>query len=140
MSNMFFNPVISKRNWERMFGELPFDFGKQCASFPRVDIVENDNSFELFAELPGLSKKDVKIVVEDGILTISGEKINNITESENSVITRNERVFGKFERKFKLTDDINTDAIKANFENGLLKITFAKLIPEKPEERIIEVK
>ena len=140
MSNMFYNPVISKRNFEKMFGEFPINFSKQCGSFPSVDIVENDDSFELFAELPGLIKKDVKIIVEDGILTISGEKKNNIGEDDKSIITRNERTFGVFERKFKLTDDINPDDIKANFENGLLKISFAKLVPEKPIERIIEVK
>lgn len=140
MSHMFFNPVISKRHLDRMFGEFPMNFGVQHCSFPKVDIVENDKSFELFAELPGLQKKDVKIVVEDGILTISGEKKNNISEGEENVITRNERSFGKFERKFKLTEDINTDEIKASFENGVLNITFAKMIPEKPKERIIEVK
>lgn len=139
MSNVFFNPVINKRNFERMFGEFPANINQHCGSYPRVDIVESDNSFELFAELPGLTKEDVRIVIEDGILTLSGDKKNNIDEKEGKEITRNERVFGKFERKFRLTDDINQDGIKANFENGLLKITFTKLVPEKPKEKIIEV-
>ena len=55
-------------------------------------------------------------------------------------VFRNERLFGKFERKFELPEDINPEEIKAKFENGLLKISIAKLIPAKPKERIIEVK
>ena len=140
MPGVIFNPNIKNINLNRIFGEFPSGMENCCGNYPSVDIVENDNSFELFAELPGVKKEDVKIVVEDGVLQISGEKKSNIIENEKSKITRNERSFGKFERKFKLTEDINPDEIKANFENGLLKITFAKIVPEKPKEIMIDVK
>jgi len=71
---------------------------------------------------------------------VSGEKKNEFEANEENNVFRNERLFGKFERKFDLPEDINPDEIKAKFENGLLKISIAKLAPEKPKERIIEVK
>jgi len=140
MPGVIFNPNVKNINLERVFGGFPSGMENCCGNYPSVDIVENEGSFELFAELPGVKKEDVKIVVEDGVLHISGEKQSNIIENEKSKITRNERSFGKFERKFKLTEDINPDEIKANFENGLLKITFAKIVPEEPKEIIIDVK
>jgi len=88
----------------------------------------------------GVKKEDVKILLEDGFLTVSGEKKNEFEGKEEINIFRNERSFGKFERKFELAEDINPDEITAKFENGLLQISIAKLVPEKPKERIIEVK
>ena len=108
--------------------------------FPRVDVVDDEKSIKLIAELPGVKKEDVKILLEDGFLTVSGEKKNEFEGKEEINIIRNERLFGKFERKFELPEDINPDEIKAKFENGLLNISIAKLVPEKPKERIIEVK
>jgi len=140
MPGVIFNPNVKNINLERVFGGFPSGMENCCGNYPSVDIVENEGSFELFAELPGVKKEDVKIVVEDGVLHIRGEKKSNIIENERNKITRNERSFGKFERKFKLTEDINPDEIKANFENGLLKITFAKIVPEEPKEIIIDVK
>jgi len=71
---------------------------------------------------------------------VSGEKKNEFKGNEKINIFRNERLFGRFERKFELPEDINLDEITAKFENGLLKISIAKLVTEKSKERIIEVK
>ena len=108
--------------------------------FPRVDVVDDEKSIKLIAELPGVKKEDAKVLLENGLLTISGEKKNELETGEEINVFRNERSFGKFERKFKLPEDINPDKITAKFENGLLKISIDKLIPEIPKERIIEVK
>lgn len=140
MSGLVFNPKLRNINLNRIFGEFPSPANNCYGVYPKVDIVENENSFDLFAELPGVDKSDVKIIVEDGILLISGEKKNRIVENKMSKITRNERTFGKFERRFKLTEDLNPDKIKAKFDSGLLKISFEKVVPEKPKEIIINVK
>ncbi len=64
----------------------------------------------------------------------------NLKVKKRLILLGNERLFGKFERKFELPEDINPDEIKAKFENGLLNISIAKLAMEKPKERLIEVK
>ena len=102
--------------------------------------MEDKNSVNIIAELPGVSKDDVKIVLEDGVLTLSGEKKNSVDEKDEVNVITNERTFGKFERKFDLPGEINSDDVKANFDNGLLKITIAKLVPETPIEKVIEIK
>ncbi len=140
MTNVIFKPLIGERGFDKFFNEFTNDVEFPVNRFPRVDVVDDEKSIKLIAELPGLNKEDVKILLEDGFLTVSGAKKNEFEGKEEINIIRNERLFGKFERKFELPEDINPDEITAKFENGLLKISIAKLIPEKPKERIIEVK
>jgi HSP20 family protein len=140
MSNLIFKPIIRERGFDKFFSEFTKNVEFPVNRFPRVDVVDDEKSIKLIAELPGVKKEDVKILLEDGYLTVSGEKKNNFEGKEEINIIRNERLFGKFERKFELPEDINPDEIKAKFENGLLNISIAKLAPEKPKERLIEVK
>lgn len=140
MNQLILKPFTDGANLERFFNSFSENVEPSLNSFPKVDVAEDSNSLILNAELPGVKKEDVKIVLEDGILTISGEKKNELVVDEDINIYRNERIFGKFERKFKLADDINPEEVTAKFENGLLKIRMAKLTPEEPKERIIEVK
>jgi HSP20 family protein len=140
MSNLIFKPIIRERGFDKFFSEFTKNVEFPVNRFPRVDVVDDEKSIKLIAELPGVKKEDVKILLEDGYLTVSGEKKNDFEGKEEINIIRNERLFGKFERKFELPEDINPDEIKAKFENGLLNISIDKLVPEKPKERIIEVK
>ena len=140
MTNVIFKPFIRERGFDKFFNEFTNEVEFSVNRFPRVDVVDDEKSIKLIAELPGVKKEDVKILLEDGFLTVSGEKKNEFERKEEINIIRNERLFGKFERKFELPEDINPDEIKAKFENGLLNISIAKLVPEKPKERIIEVK
>jgi HSP20 family protein len=140
MTKVLFKPFIGERGFENFFDEFTHDIEFPFKRFPRVDVVDDEKSIRLIAELPGVKKEDVKILLENGLLTVSGEKKNEFEGKEEINIFKNERLFGKFERKFELPEDINPDEIKAKFENGLLKISIAKLAPEKPKERIIEVK
>ena len=100
---------------------------------PSVDIEENDNEFIFHAELPGLDKKDVNITVKDNILTISGEKVNKHVE-KNKNFHRLESSYGKFQRSFKLPQNINIDKIKADFSNGILHINVPIAEEAKPKE------
>jgi HSP20 family protein len=140
MTRVILKPFTREANIERFFNDFSENLEVSFNSFPKVDVVEDNDSLNLIAELPGVKKEDVKIILEDGVLTISGEKKNELISKEDINIFNNERIFGKFERKFKLTDDINPDEVTAKYENGLLKIKVAKLKPEEPKERIIEVK
>ena len=137
---VIFKPLLRRNDSKKLFSEFPNNFELSSYSFPKVDLMEDEKFITIIAELPGVNKDDVKIVLEDGVLTLSGEKKSDVKEDDKINFSRNEREFGKFERKFELVEDINPDEVKANFNNGLLKIMIAKLSPEEPKERIIEIK
>lgn len=137
---VIFKPLLRRTDTKKLFSEFPNNFELSFNSFPKVDLMEDEKFITIIAELPGVNKDDVKIVLEDGVLILSGEKKNDVNENDKINFSRNEREFGKFERKFELVEDINPDEVKAKFDNGLLKIMIAKLTPEEPKERIIEVK
>ena len=140
MTTVNFNSQFRHLNFDKLFSEIPNNFDMLFNTFPKVDLMENKNSVNIVVELPGVSKEDVKIVLEDGVLTIRGEKKNIVDEKDKVKILTNERTFGKFDRKCELPEDINSDEVKANFDNGLLNISIAKSIPETPAEKVIEIK
>jgi len=140
MTNVIFKPFIAEKGFDKFFNEFTDNVEFPFKKFPRVDVADDEKSIRLIAELPGVKKEDVKILLENGFLTVSGDKKSEFEANEEINVFRNERLFGKFERKFELPEDINPEEIKAKFEYGLLKISIAKLIPAKPKERIIEVK
>jgi HSP20 family protein len=96
---------------------------------PVVDLYEKDDHFMIKAELPGVDKKDIKIDLQDRLLTLSGERAyDNEVKEENYY--RRERSYGKFQRAFTLPADVDSDKIKAEFKDGVLQIE----VP-KPEEK-----
>ena len=100
---------------------------------PSVDIYETENSLILTAEVPGLDEKDVEIKIEDNTLTLQGErKFEKETKEEN--YHRIERAYGSFYRSFTLPNYIDQDKIKAEHENGILKITMPKKVELKPRK------
>ncbi len=113
------------------------DFGR---AIPRTndmkcDIYEKDNSYNIELDIPGYDKKDINIECDNGILTITAEKNSETNEEdENKKYIRKERVYGKISRTFNFSD-INEEAIKAEFVNGILKITIPKT--EKTETKKI---
>ena len=105
--------------------------------WPSVDIVENDESFLVNVELPGVRKEDVKITINDGVLTVKGEKKQEGEVKEDNY-RRIERTFGSFERSFTLPVGVQSERIAAAYSNGVLSITVPKAEQAKPRE--IEVK
>ena len=95
---------------------------------PRVDIKEEDTRFVIFADIPGVDPKDIEITMEKGILSIKGERKSENT-AENGKLTRVERSYGSFYRRFALPDSADAEGIKAVGKNGVLEIT----IPKRPE-------
>ncbi len=100
---------------------------------PTTDISETDDSFEVRAELPGVSKDDVQISVKENLLTIKGEKRQeNLDDSKN--YKRIERRYGTFERNFTLPPKVDTDNINASFNDGVLTLSIPKPEEVKPKE------
>jgi HSP20 family protein len=93
---------------------------------PRVDIGEADGTFIIKAEIPGVNKEDVKVSVQNGVLTLQGERRDE--ESEQGLhFHRVERFRGSFSRSFTLPPSVDPNQVKASFHNGILTISLAKL-------------
>ena len=105
---------------------------------PNVDILENENNYMLNFEVPGISKDEIKIWIENDLLILSGEKKSSYDDKN----TRHygERSFGKFERSFWLPNDADRESIKAEYENGILTVTVSKTAEAKPKVIEIEAK
>lgn len=104
---------------------------------PRVDIHENQDKYVLKAELPGMKKEDLKITMQDSVLTLKGEKIVE-ERSEKDDTHLCERKYGKFIRLFRLNDPIDNKKIEASFSDGVLTLELPKAEEAKPKE--IEIK
>ncbi len=100
---------------------------------PRMDISQTKDNFNIIAEIPGLTKKDVKITLKEKQLIISGEKkLDNEEKTDNFLHT--ERLHGKFERVFNLPNEIITDKVEADVKDGILTIKLPKSEKVKPKE------
>ena len=126
--------------FEDVFGSLFNDsFGtptktpKTSECSPAVDIVESSDAYTLTADLPGLTKADVSLTVEEDVRTLTGERKNEQSAS-NEFGHRYERAYGKFSRSFELGSTVETGKIKAEFKNGMLKVELPKVETSKPYE------
>jgi HSP20 family protein len=106
---------------------------------PQVDIYEDKNAIALEADLPGVKPEDVKISLENFKLTVSGERKFEHEENQNSW-HRAERGYGSFTRSFSLPTSVNVDGVKAEFKNGVLRITLPKREEVKARQIQVEVK
>lgn len=124
---------------EKFFYGWPSYEGETDVSWtPRVDVHETDKEIYMDVELPGMDKKDIKVDIKNGVLTISGERKEE-RERKDKDITRRERHYGRFERSFTLPETVNPDKISADYENGLLKLTLPKTEEAVPKEITINV-
>ena len=107
---------------------------------PRVDISEDDKNIYLHAELPGIAKEDVKVLVtEERVLTLKGEN-KRVVNDENKNHVRVERNYGNFVRSFSWPENVQFDAVQAKFENGVLEVILPKIEPQLPKEVTVEIK
>lgn len=132
-------------------GQFSFEYGSFS---PRIDIIEDKENLNLYAEMPGIKKEDVKVKInDDNVLTITGEKhaykfdsdadedkkdVKDETKVQKSFI-KSERSFGSFVRRLMLPENIDGDSINAKFSDGVLQITLKKKEPEKPKEKAITI-
>jgi HSP20 family protein len=104
---------------------------------PDVDLTENKEAYTVRAELPGVVKEDVKVTLNEDVLTISGEKkFEKETKDEN--VHRSERAYGMFSRSFKLPAPIDGEKVHAEYRDGVLTLSVPKAESSKPRE--IEIK
>lgn len=105
---------------------------------PSVDIAETDAAYVIKAELPEVDRKDVKVSVENGVLTLSGERKQESEESGKK-FHRVERMYGSFARSFTLPDNVDPAKIKATFKDGMLNVELPKTAPAKPSHIDVQV-
>jgi HSP20 family protein len=106
--------------------------------YPPVDILESKDSYLIRVELPGMRNEDLKTEVNDGMLTLSGER--KFEEPANGVeYHRVERVTGKFSRSFHLPQTVNHDGIKATYRDGILEVQVPKAEEAKPRQIAISL-
>ena len=105
---------------------------------PLVDIAEDNKEYLIKLELPEVQKDDVKVTVESGTLTICGERKAE-KEEKGRKFHRVERFYGRFERSFSVPDDAETDNVKAEFKDGVLRVHLAKSEKARPKQIEVEV-
>lgn len=126
-----------------LIGRLPGrrENGKEAMAVadwaPAVDISEDDKEYVIKAELPEVKKDDVKVMVQDGVLTIQGERKQE-KEEKGKKYHRIERTYGTFVRSFTVPDDADQTKVMAEFKEGVLKVHLPK--SEKAKPQAIEVK
>jgi HSP20 family protein len=103
----------------------------------RVDLAEKDDRYVLSAELPGVKKEDIKVAVENNVLTITAEKRDE-SETKEKGVYRCERVYGKLSRSFNLGEAVNVEKIEGEYKDGVLTLNLLKKEEVKPRQ--IEVK
>ena len=128
-----FDPFRELDNMERSF----FGNGSVVSVF-RTDVSDTGDAFKLEAELPGFSKDDIKIDIENDCLTISAERKFDDEDKKKNFVKR-ERFYGSYSRSFDVTG-IDTDAIEASYNDGVLTLTMPKKKAEVPASRRLEIK
>jgi len=130
--------------WPVLFDEFfndPFlnteNTGCEADWSPRMEVEENDNNYYLTVEVPGMSKKDIDIKVENNIITLSGEKKDKKVKKENSYTHLKEISYGKFSRSFKLPGNVDVDKISAKWNEGVLSVEIPK--PEVSKAKKIDI-
>ena len=110
----------------------------QGTAYPKVNVYEYDDKVGVVAEIPGLDKADLQIDVEDGVLTIAGDK-HGLFDDQGAKVIRRELKHSSFKRQFELGELLDGERIKASFKDGLLSIEIPKVEPEKPKKHSVKI-
>lgn len=136
------------REMDRLFDDFWSDTGRSAlpssesnfgAVWPRIDEVEDDGSYRITAELPGMDEDDISVDLADGLLTIRGEKKQDEEEKSKDYF-RQERTFGAFRRSMLIPRDIDESKIKASFKKGVLSIDLPKTEESQQKVKHIDIK
>jgi len=134
----FFNRLVpsSYANWPR----LPVEGnGKKLDWAPPADISETDNEYVIRAQLPAVKKEEVQVTFDDGMITIKGERRQQ-KEDKNEKFHRVESLYGSFERRFSLPENVNSDAISCDSKDGILTVHIPKsgMLKQKPKQITVQ--
>ena len=128
--------------FEKNFPEVSQQVGVnpyQGSAYPKVNVYEYDDKVGVVAKIPGLDKKHIKVEVEEGILTISGDK-HSVWDEDGAKVLRKELKASSFKRSFTLGDLLDGDNISANFKDGILSISIPKIEPKQPKVTNVKIK
>ncbi len=122
-------------NFWNSYGPSPFRALEEDSVVwsPRVDVEETAEAIVVHADLPGIEKNDLKVNLENNLLTIRGERKSE-REEKGKNYYRSERAFGTFQRTFTLSERVKADGIQADYKNGVLTVTLPKADEAKPRE------
>jgi len=125
MSLVHFNPFKELDSWLNSYNQSLASNAKSVAADwkPHVDILEDDRGFVIKAELAGVPKDDIKVALDNNILTISGERKSEVKDHKHHRI---ERFYGNFSRSFSLPENVDAEAISAESKDGVLLLTLPK--------------
>ena len=107
-------------------------------AYPKVNVYEYEDKVGIVAEIPGLNKKQLDVEVEDGVLTISGDK-HSTFEDEGAKVLRRELKQSSFKRSFELGEQLDGGNIAASFKDGVLSVSIPKIEPEKPKKTFVKI-
>lgn len=133
----FFGRMI--RSWPFVWPDMTTAEPRALRAFehiPSVEVKENGKAYSVIVELPGLDEKDVKVMIEDDVLSISGEKKVEHTDEKTHF---SERSYGSFTRSFTLPSDADRNAVTAKFAKGVLTLEIAKTAGAPAQGKRIEV-
>ena len=129
------------RLYNDFFGGFPSMFDTELSRSewtPSVDISETKDEIVVKTEVPGMNKDDIKITLQDNVLTLRGERKQEKEEKETN-FHRMERCYGSFTRSFNLPTVVQADKIKATYKDGILNVTLPKAEEVKPKQIPIEI-
>jgi HSP20 family protein len=136
MNLAMWDPFVSSGSLGNVFGPDTFkDRGGQWR--PVADLASDDSGYTIRFDVPGVSKDDIDINVEDRVLTISGERSDTFDSDEKSNVYRREAFYGKFSRAFRLPEDADTENVTASYVNGVLEVRVPK--SAEAQSRRIEI-
>lgn len=124
---------------DAFFGDF---FRKRSGSgemMPAIDVREDDDGYHIKADLPGVEKDDVKVTLNNGVLSVSAETHQEASEEKEGKVIRRERHVGRYSRSMSVGRDIDPSAIKARFDNGVLSLDLPKLEQQPPENTQIRI-
>jgi HSP20 family protein len=124
----FFRPFNAQRN-ESGRGSL----------VPAIDLHENDHSYTVKAEIPGVKKDDIDITVHNGVLTINAESQYEHEDKEGDRVIRQERRYGKYVRSIRLGKDVDEEKVKAKYTDGILELELPKVEEVKPKKISVDI-
>ena len=118
----------------RTVGVKPF----QGTAYPKVNVYEYDDRIGIVAEIPGLDKKQLKVEVEENVLTISGDK-HTVADDEGAKVLRRELKASSFKRSFELGELLDGENVSAKFKDGILSVSIPKTEPELPKKNFVKI-
>lgn len=132
--------IVPKRNFDLFEDVFKDPFFKGENKLMKTDIKENESSYIIDIEMPGFEKENIKIEVEDGYLNVLAS-INEDKDNNEGEYLRKERYYGECSRSFYVGDNVEVEDVKANYKNGILKLTVPKkeIKKEIPEKKYVQI-